>query len=66
MEVIEKIKLLPREEQERVSTFVKSLMTNDEALRDEPGVRYMDVSKAKTVSAEIFSKHAGLFCKLAN
>jgi hypothetical protein len=66
MEVIEKIKLLPREEQERVSAFVKSLMTNDEALQDDPGVRYMDAGKAKKVSAEIFSKHAGLFRKLAS
>jgi len=65
IEVIEKIKLLPREEQEQVFAFIKSLKTND-ALHDEPGVRYMDAGKAKAVSAEIFSEHAGLFRKLAS
>ena len=40
-EIIEQIKLLSREEQERVFAFVKELWTGD-ALREEPGVRYMD------------------------
>ena len=35
------------------------------ALHDEPAVRYMDADKAKTVSAGVFSEHAGLFRKLA-
>ena len=65
LEVIEQIKLLPRDEQERVFAFLKSL-GNDDTLRDEPGVRYMDARKAKAVSAEIFSEHAGLFRKLAS
>ena len=65
IEVIEKIKLLPREEQEQVFAFIKSLKTED-ALHDGPGVRYMDAGKAKAVSAEIFSEHAGLFRKLAS
>jgi hypothetical protein len=65
IEVIEKIKLLPREEQEQVFAFVKSL-TDDGALHDAAGVRYMDAGKAKAVSAEIFSEHAGLFRKLAS
>lgn len=64
-EVIEQIKLLPREEQEQVAAFVKGLAADD-ALRDEPGVRYMDAKKAKAVSAEIFSERAGLFRKLAS
>ena len=64
-EVIEQIKLLPREEQEQVAAFVKGLVADD-ALRDEPGVRYMDAKKAKAVSAEIFSERAGLFRKLAS
>jgi len=64
IEVIEKIKLLPREEQEQVFAYVKSL--TDNALHDGPGVRYMDANKAKAVSAKIFSDHAGLFRKLAN
>jgi hypothetical protein len=63
-EIIEQIKLLPCEEQERVFAFVKSL-GDAEALHDEPAVRYMDARKAKAVSAEIFSEHAGLFRKLA-
>jgi hypothetical protein len=65
VEVIEQIKLLPREEQERVFAFVKGLR-GAEALHDEPTVRYMDAHKAKAVSAEIFSEHAELFRKLAN
>ncbi len=65
IEVIEKIKLLPREEQEQVFAFIKSLPTED-SLHDGPGVRYMDAGKAKAVSAEIFSEHAGLFRKLAS
>ena len=65
IEVIEKIKLLPREEQEQVFTFVKN-WTPDGALHDGPGVRFMDAGKAKAVSAEIFSEHAGLFRKLAS
>ena len=65
IEVIEKIKRLPREEQERVFAFVKS-WTPDDALPDGPGVRYMDARKAKEISAEIFSEHAGLFRKLAS
>jgi hypothetical protein len=65
IEVIEKIKLLPREEQEQVFAFINSLKTED-ALHDEPGVRYMDAGKAKAVSAEIFAEHAGLFRKLAS
>jgi hypothetical protein len=65
IEVIEKIKLLPREEQEQVFAFIKSLETKD-VLHDGPGVRYMDAGKAKAVSAKIFSEHAGLFRKLAS
>jgi len=65
IEVIEKIKLLPREEQEQVFAFIRSLKTED-ALHDGPGVRSMDAGKAKAVSAEIFSEHAGLFRKLAS
>jgi hypothetical protein len=65
IEVIEQIKLLPREEQERVLAFVKGLQEAD-ALHDEPTVRYMDARKAKAVSAEIFSEHAELFRKLAS
>ena len=64
-EIIEQIKLLPREEQERVFAFVKGLR-DTEALHDEPTVRYMDARKAKAVSAEIFSEHAELFRKLAS
>jgi len=64
-EVIEQIKLLPREEQEEVLAFVRSLKSAD-VLRDEPGVRYMDAQKAKTVSAQIFSERAALFRKLAS
>lgn len=64
-EVIEQIKLLSREEQERVFAFVKSLAGAD-VLRDEPGVRYMEAQKAKTISAGIFSEHAALFRKLAS
>ena len=64
-EIIEQIKLLPREEQERVFAFVKSLRGVEE-LHDESTVRYMDARKAKTVSAEIFSEHAELFRKLAS
>jgi len=45
--------------------LLKALMAEG-ALRDEPGVRYMDPKKAKAVSAEIFSEHAGLFRKLAS
>ena len=63
-EVIEQIKLLPREEQERVFAFVRELADAD-SLHDEPTVRYMDERKAKAVSAEIFSEHAELFRKLA-
>ena len=59
IEVIEKIKQLPREEQERVFAFVKGLMSDD-TLHDGPGVRYMDAGKAKAVSAEIFAEHAAL------
>lgn len=65
IEVIEKIKLLPREEQEQVLAFIKSLETED-VLHDGPGVRYMDEGKAKAGSAKIFSEHAGLFRKLAS
>jgi hypothetical protein len=65
IEVIEQIKQLPREEQERVFAFVKNL-SSDDTLRDEPGVRYMDARKAKEVSAGIFSERAGLFRKLAS
>jgi len=64
-EVIEQIKKLPREEQEQVFDFVKSL-ANAETLHDEPTVRYMDARKAKAVSAEIFSERAELFRKLAS
>ena len=64
-EIIEQIKLLPREEQERVFAFVRGLC-DAEALHDEPTVRYMDAQKAKAVSAEIFSEHAELFRKLAS
>jgi hypothetical protein len=64
-EVIEQIKLLPQEEQEQVRAYVKSLQM-DGTLHDEPGDRYMDANKAKAVSAEIFSEHAGLFRKLAS
>jgi|GEM_PF-2752538 len=66
IEVIEKIKLLPREEQERIFAFVKNLPSDDDTLHDEPGVRYMEASRAKTLSAEIFAEHAGLFRKLAS
>lgn len=66
IEVIEQIKLLPQEEQERVRAFVKSLESDHTSLHDEPGVRYMDARKAKAVSTEIFSEHAGLFRKLAS
>jgi len=63
-EVIAQIKLLPRPEQEQVFAFVNGLRDAG-VLHDEPGVRYMDAQKAKAVSAEIFSEHAGLFRKLA-
>ncbi|HEY4416254.1 MAG TPA: hypothetical protein VGO57_11220 [Verrucomicrobiae bacterium] len=65
-ELIEEIKLLPREEQERISAFIQNLMANNQALRAEPNVQYMDAGKAKALSAEIFSKHTGLFRKLAS
>jgi hypothetical protein len=65
IEVIEQIKLLPRNEQEQVLAFVKGLQEAD-ALHDEPTVRYMDARKAKAVSAEIFLEHAELFRKLAS
>jgi hypothetical protein len=65
IEVIEKIKLLSLEVQEQVFAFIKSFQTED-ALHDGPCVRYMDAGKAKAVSAEIFSEHAGLFRKLAS
>jgi hypothetical protein len=64
-EVIEQIKLLPRNEQEQVLAFVRSLGAAA-PLHDEPGVRYMDAQKAKVVSAEIFSERAALFRKLAS
>ena len=63
-EIIEQIKKLPRQEQEQVYSFVKCLPDAD-SLHDEPTVRYMDARKAKAVSAEVFSEHAGLFRKLA-
>jgi mRNA-degrading endonuclease RelE of RelBE toxin-antitoxin system len=63
-EIIEQIKKLPRQEQEQVFAFLKRL-DDSETLHDEPGVHYMDFKKAKAVSAEIFSEHAGLFRKLA-
>ena len=65
IEVIEQIRLLPREEQEQVITFVKDLRDAD-TLRDEPVVRYMDARKAKAVSSQIFSERAELFRKLAS
>jgi hypothetical protein len=55
----------PREEQEQVFAFVKSLVESG-TLHDESTVRYMDAGKAKAVSTEIFSEHAELFRKLAN
>jgi mRNA-degrading endonuclease RelE of RelBE toxin-antitoxin system len=63
-EIIEQIKKLPRQEQEQVFAFLKGL-GESEAMHDEPGVRYMYPKKAKAVSSEIFSEHAGLFRKLA-
>jgi hypothetical protein len=65
IEIIEQIKQLPQKDQEQVLAFVRSLMSAD-ALRDEPGVRYMDAQKAKEVSAQIFSERAALFRKLAS
>ena len=65
IEVIEQIRLLPREEQEQVITFVNDLRAA-ETLHDEPTVRYMDARKAKAVSTQIFSEHAELFRKLAS
>jgi mRNA-degrading endonuclease RelE of RelBE toxin-antitoxin system len=64
-EIIEQIKKLPREEQEQVFAFIRSLVESG-ALRDEPSVHYMDAAKAKAVSAEIFSERAELFRKLAS
>ncbi|HLP78596.1 MAG TPA: hypothetical protein VK327_16950 [Candidatus Paceibacterota bacterium] len=62
-EIIEQIKQLPPAEQEQVFAFVKNL--GSAATMREESVRYMDESKAKAVSQEIFSKHAELFRKLA-
>lgn len=64
-EIIDQIRKLPREEQEQVFAFLKSLVEK-EALHDESSVRYMDARKAKEVSSEIFSEHAELFRKLAS
>ena len=64
-EIIEQIKKLPREEQEQLLAFVKSLVEN-QVLHDASSVRYMDAAKAKAVSAEVFSEHADLFRKLAS
>ena len=64
-EIIELIKKLPREEQEQILAYLKSRI-EEQALREEAGVRHMDAGKAKAVSAEIFSERAELFRKLAS
>jgi mRNA-degrading endonuclease RelE of RelBE toxin-antitoxin system len=63
-ELIEQIKKLPREEQEKVLAFLKSVAETG-TLHDETTVHYMDAQKAKNVSSEIFSERAELFRKLA-
>lgn len=74
-EIIELIRKLPREEQEKVFAFVKSLV-EAEALREEPGVRYMDAGappkpgakvteEFKRTADEMFTTNAELFRKLA-
>ena len=63
-EIIEQIKKLPREEQQKVLAFLKSITDTGE-LHDETTVRYMDAQKAKDVSSQIFSERADLFRKLA-
>jgi len=61
IEVIEQIKLLPREEQERVASFVHALEQ-----RNAPGKPAAKVSEEfKRVADEIFTTNAELFQKLA-
>ena len=62
-EVIEEIKRLPSEELAKVVAFLKDQIS--ELGEGEPGIRYMDPAKAKTISRRIFSENAELFRKLA-
>jgi hypothetical protein len=64
-EIIEHIKALTPEEREEVFAFVRGL-PSEGALREGPGVRYMDAGKAKEISGQIFSERAELFRKLAS
>jgi hypothetical protein len=65
-EIIELIRKLPREEQERLFSALKEMVDKNEVLHDEPSVRFMDAGKAKAVSSEIFAERAELFRKLAS
>jgi hypothetical protein len=60
-EVIEQIKLLPREEQERVASFVHQL--EQQNLSDKPAAKVSE--EFKRVADEVFTTNAGLFKKLA-
>jgi|HubBroStandDraft_2_1064218.scaffolds.fasta_scaffold1197851_2 hypothetical protein len=61
IEVIEQIKLLPREEQERVASFVHQL--EQQKLSDKPAAKVSE--EFKRVADEVFTTNAGLFKKLA-
>jgi hypothetical protein len=60
-EVIEQIKLLPREEQRKVAAYLDDIKTPDSSAK--PGERVGE--KFKRVADEVFTTNAELFRKLA-
>ena len=61
VEVIEQIKLLPREEQERVASFVRAFEQRNVSSKSAVKVS----EEFRSVADEVFTTNAGLFQKLA-
>lgn len=59
-EIIEQIKTLPPEEQQRVAEFVKN-----SSVQSQPEVRYADERQFREIVETVFEKHDELFRRLA-
>ena len=62
LEIIEKIKALPKDEQRRVFEFVQGATSSEE---ERDAVRYVDMSKFRAAQARVFENHEELLRRLA-
>ena len=62
LEIIEKIKALPKDEQRRVFEFVQGATSSEE---EAGAIRYVDMSKFRSAQARVFENHEELLRRLA-